>query len=1205
MYDLGLRGKYQTMNRVDLIKHIASIFAGLIVLFWTLYFMVSPLKILLGSVLFLITFVVGELLLSGTRDRLQTKSQGKLSGSSRLISSEIAVVSLFASSLAIIFLVPTIKGEIFVEWSLLGLPSVARLIAAFGINFFPGYIILTIVGKHELSKLSKLITSYFLSLSVLTITAFVSARVIGIVDEFFLKAFFFVCTALILVYILKRLLRRKPRSENKNNSVSFSTSHRGILPTLLVGLTAAFMGVCLWWMYSSIEFFLGSPGSDMWRLNGAAQAFLDYKAFRWLYYPWWFDFYLSSFTVVSGVPSTNAYLALYPLIALPMLSFYLMTSVFFKDKRIASLATLSYAIFSGPAWLYALYLRDFSPLIGYGDWKSILYEASNKFLLQGRYPPFPLGLTGTVLGYASLWWMMYATWRLDVGRKFNFLLMSTTLAMSYLTHGIEPIIFLLYLVALLIVCLLTRNNEGKKRIGWAALSVLVGIGIVALIDVSLTQEYDYFNSIVPNPNALASRYFYFNSPSFYLLTFASVLLIVLTHGKFFGNKFMRFHQTIYNRLAPKYVGPLKRRLPEIMFYLYGVSLIVFVILFPSLTIATTLFGLVPWYVYLVLGGVPSFLGLVGIAIASRKWNELGIKVRTTLLFCALSVVLLFIFGQTISFVNERFFYTHFWERRTFVYIAPMMSMLMAYALVTLFSRVHMKEPHGVKYLGRIGLVSLLTSLIIISSVSSTLIAGDFASVVFFVDRPTKDELEALGYLHYSLPKGAKTGYINRRTGTYYIRAFANDKWSHDPNLWLGQYYYSAFSVLSAIEQADIRFLYLNRIRDSLDLEKNVFIQQLIRVLPMEFNNSEVTIFSIPPLRFPSLSSPLGLISPKEKTGASYDAYTLWSLSLATSTYPYTVITNASDPDVLNATKSILITYDPPPIREETGQLLEWVAKGGHLIVSNTNQFGLSAEWFGLRTKMLLLNCDSTDNWRTVYGTRGRISVEKTVKIEGTASLRLQNNLSSWEGYIYTRPDSDGPWDLSRYEYLGIWVYGTGGGPLFYLWLTDSNGSETFYRLDLSIYESGTWFPGFTGWKLVLVPIKQYYGTLDLSAIKRLKIDTGYTMPVNILIDEIFALEEIEERPIVTIDGVKGATTIVLPDIEVQSLNPDVDARIIANYTKNGAPVTPFAIQKGFGNGKITYLNISPLYQSILSGTNGFTAPNEVLAKVLEIVDVNV
>jgi len=1186
----------------SLMRHFISIFAGLIVLFWTLYLMITPLKIALGLVLFMITFVCVELLLSESEDKMDTENNGRGAGQAMILG-EILIGIAFILSLVTILSVPAIKGEIFLEWTLIGWPNAARLIAAFCVNFFPGYIILKIVGNHGLGRLSKLISSYLLSLFVLTITAFVSARIFNIVDESFLTAFLFVCATLLLAYTLKLLLRRKPRSASENSSTIFPTNHKTLVPTLLVGLTAVFIGVFLWWMYSNIGFFFGSPGSDMWRLHGAAQTYLDYRAFNLLYYPWWFDLYISGFTVVSGVPTANAYLALYPLIALPALSFYLMASIFFKEKRMPSLATLSYAIFSGPAWFYALYLRDFNPSIGSDEWKSILYEASSKFLLQGRYTAFPLGFTGAVVGYASLWCLMYASWRLDVGSKHGFLIISTTFALSYLMHGVEPVIFMLYLFSLLIACEVTHNDEGRKRIGWAALSALVGLGIVALIDISLTPQYNYFNSIVPNPNALASTYFYFNSPSFYLLAVASMSLIVLVRVRARGNKFMRFRQIMYDRLVSKYRESLKKRLAEMVFYVYGVALIVFVILFPSLTITQTLFGSVPWYVYPIIGGVPSFLGLVGIAITLRKWNELETRLKTTLLFCALSLLLLFVFGQAISFVNERYFYTRFWERRTFAYVVPMMAMLMAYALVNLFSRVHLEKPHRAKYIGRIVVVSILTSVIIIGSVSSTLIAADFASIVFFADQPTKDELEALRYLHYSLPMGEKAGYLNRRTGTDYIRAFASDKWTSDTRLWLGQSS-SPMNVLSSIQQADIRHLYLNHVRDSRELDRNLFIQQLIRVLPVEFNNSEVTIYSIPPLRFPSPSSPLGLISPQEIAGAVYDAYALWSMTLVTGTYPYQVITNSSDPDVLNGAKNILVPYDPLPVKEETRQLLDWVTRGGHLIVSNTNELGISSDLFGLRTKIPLVNCDSTDNWRTVYGTRGTISVESAVKVEGTASLRLQNNLSSWEGYIYTLQD---PWNLTQYEYLGIWVYGTGGGPLFYLKLTDSNDNEAYYRLDLSTYDPSTreYYPSFIGWKLVLIPISEHFSTLNLSAIKRLKIETGFTMPVDILIDEVFAVEETQERLSVRVDGIGGATSIALPEISVRSLNPSVDARIIANYTRSGATVTPFAIQKDFGSGKITYLNINPLYHLFVYENSGFAGGSEVLAKILELLEVSV
>ena len=1185
-----------------MVKHTFLIFAGLIVLLWTLYLMVSPLKFALGLVLFLITMVVGEMLLFGNGAQLGTGSYGKLSTFTHRISYEPVIVAVFAITLAIVFFVPAIKGEFFVEWAVLKLPNVARLITAFGLNFFPGYLILAILGRPELGKLPKLIMSYFLSLFVLFITGFVSAHVMGIVDEFFLHAFLFVCATLIVAYLFKHLLRQRSRLENPKNSGSSSVSSGKMLPNLLLGLTVAFMAIFLWWLYSNIGFFIGSRGSDMWRFHGFAQTFLDYKAFHWLHGFWLFPLYLASFTVLSGVPSVNAYLALYPLMALPALSFYVMASGFFKDKRIASLAVMSYVIFSGPAWIYALDLRNFSSVISYDNWIEIIFKTGDKFLLQGWYPPFPLGLNAATIAYASLWLMLYATWQMNLTRKFDFFLVSATFAMSYLLHGVDPIIFMVYLFALLLVFVSTQNIEGKKRVRSATVAVLMGLGIVSLVEISLTPQYDYFNSW--SFYALSSRWQYFNSPSFYALLFASTLLIALTHSEFIDKKLRQLYSLIYKRLAPKYVGSVKNHFVELMFCFYLVSLVVFVVFLPSLTLEEMNIGWVPWYVYPVIGGFASFFGLVGVAIVLLKWKTLESKVRGTLVFCALSIGLLFILGKITSFINQNFFFTRFGERRILVYIHPVMSILMAYAIVTLLGRVRMKGPPSLKYLAKIGTVSLFTSLLMLSSVSSTLMVGDFASRIFFASRPTREELEALNYLHYSLPKGFKTAYLNRYTGTHYIRCFANDKFTYDSNLWLGQYYFSPGSVLSAIDSADIKFLYLNHIRDAEDLKKSWFIQQLVGVLPIEFSNSEVTIYSIPPLHNPSPFSPLGLVSPKEAEGEIYDAYVLWFFSLMMSEFSYNVILDSSDPVVFDATETVIMPYDPLPIEEDVSQIFEWVSEGGHLVVSNTNIYGTFSDMFGLTGKLSLVNCDSAENW-TAIGKRGAISLETASKIEGAASLRMQNNMSSWEKWVYTPPV---PWNLSRHEYLGIWVYGTGGSPVWYLFLEDSNGNENYYRYDLSVLDhaTGTYIPRFTGWKLHLIPIREYYGGLDLSAITRLKILTGYKLPVDMLIDEIFLMREIgEEPPVVFADGIQGSATIELPEIEIEGLSRSLgsDVRVIANYTWKGESVTPFIVQKDFGNGKVTYMNINLLYRSILTENGRFSSPHEVFTDVLVILGV--
>ena len=342
-----------------------------------------------------------------------------------------------------------------------------------------------------------------------------------------------------------------------------------------------------------------------------------------------------------------------------------------------------------------------------------------------------------------------------------------------------------------------------------------------------------------------------------------------------------------------------------------------------------------------------------------------------------------------------------------------------------------------------------------------------------------------------------------------------------------------------------------------------------------------------------------MIAPEESEGAAYDAYVLWFLTLMMSGYPYNVILESSNMVLPNATKTVIMPYDPLLVK--AGQLLDWVTKGGHLIVSNTNPYGMSSELFGLTSKVSLVGCDSLENWKPLIK-RGEISLETSLKVEGAASLRLQNNQSSWEEWVYSPPT---PWDLSGYEYFGIWVYGTGGGPIWYLYLTDSNGNENYFRYDLSVFDSvtRTYVPSFTGWKLYLIPIKEYYGHLDLSTINKLRIVTGSRLPVNILIDGIFALAESEERSPVLANGILGAVNVDLPSVEVKALSPSKDAKLVANYTENGIPVTPFAIQKDFGSGTVTYLNINSLYESILSERSGWASPHEILSEILNLIGV--
>jgi hypothetical protein len=130
---------------------------------------------------------------------------------------------------------------------------------------------------------------------------------------------------------------------------------------------------------------------------------------------------------------------------------------------------------------------------------------------------------------------------------------------------------------------------------------------------------------------------------------------------------------------------------------------------------------------------------------------------------------------------------------------------------------------------------------------------------------------------------------------------------------------------------------------------------------------------------------------------------------------------------------------------------------------------------------------------------------------------------------------------------------------------------------------------------------EYFNGLDLSAIKKLRIVTGFQLPVNMVIEDIFVSGENGQTRPIMINGIQGEASIDLPTTEVNSMVQTANGRVVANYTWNSEPVTPFAIQKEIGNGDVTYLNADLLYESIISESNGFSSSLEMLARVLATV----
>jgi len=1157
---------------------------------WTLYLIVSPSKFVLGFVLLLITFVIVELLFTAEGGQTTEESSSAIERGNSVL--EVLIVVAYMSSLAMIYLISPIYGEFWLWWPNLASAhpfNMIRLAAAFGLNFLPGYFILTIAGKRgEFRGLPKLVTSYLLSVFLITITGFFGAYVRGLIDDFFLNAFLLVNVVIVFAYFIHRLLHRRRTSVDSNLSPRTIKGFKLELSGILVALVVGFVLLWLLWLYSQIGFFIGGPGSDVWRHHAGAQSFLDGKAFTWLQVPWWFDLYLASSAALSGVPLANAYFSLYPLITIFILSFYVMVSSFFRDKKIAAVATLFYAVFYGFAWLYSIYLRDFikSPK----TWIGILYETGDKFLIQGWYPPFVIGLKHSVIAVAALWWMVYAVRRLNLRNKLNFFLMSSIWALAYLFHVIDAIIFFVFLGVLLLMYKVSHDTEGVKRIRMAAIAALIALAFVTVIELSLTNYYLTY----PSFYAPSRRYYYFDSPSFYAAAVASVSVTILSYA--------RMPNLIHTIFVSKYQG-LKNKLPswvnerlgvEVIFYLYFIALIVWIVLFEDFHTTQFTLGQVPWYAYPAMLGVPFLLGLVGISFLLFRWRKLDKEVKNALIFGVLSSVLLFIVGYSITVLNLSFFYTGGGERGIMSwYMRPIVGILAAYALFEIFRGIIPRKSLKLRHVAKVAISTLLISLIVIASVSSTLIAQDFCSP-FFVETMSEEERQALTYLHYSLPRGY-VAYLSKSSGTGYIRAFANDKWWDDPGLWLGSTWQlggvrTPEDILSTIKRTNAAYIYLHHSRDSQVLQRSFLLQLLLSVLPVVFQNSEVTIYSVPPsIEAPTfLASELGIVKPPQSDGPTYNAYVLSLFTVALSGgVSYQILNGTSDPKIETVSKTLLIPYDPIPHEENASRLLDWVSRGGNLVVFNTNPFGIFESWIGLREKRMLVSCDSDSGWSR-WGGRGTLSIETWVKVEGNASLRFYFDnplLSQWSGWIYNVAKNEGkPWNLSEWDTIGIWIYSNStSGPQWYLRLYDGNGNMGQFGNPqfLSRWDGKRYVPSFQGWKLIVIPIKDYFGKLALANITRLDISTGYQLSTDILVDEIAVYRNITGDTYVA-NSIIGSQTVALPEMSVQTLNISATTGVIANYSFNGLPIAPFAIERNLGSGKVSIVNMLPLNNFVVS-----------------------
>lgn len=839
-------------------------------------------------------------------------------------------------SLSLFVLVPANNSSIFSDWLSITSFSWMRLIAAIFLTcFFPGYIILSIVDRHQsLTKIERFAFSYFLSVFLISLLNYgiLLLGYSGSNTELVIYFLFFV------VFLITYLPYSRLMSRTKLNIDSF-TRHT-IYPYLIL--------ICVSLIFVVLAYSISIPSTsttypmlkgDPWRLNGLSDM-LNNGQFPGLvqghvdpYYAWWYPLYLAAFYFVSGVPSVNAYVSLSFLVSISVLMLYSMFSYFLKNiepKAPAVITVLS--LFGGFGWIYAVYLRSTSGSGGSNIF-NILYSASYKtydIIRPINFVPNSL-VPLYVIGIPIFLALLYLPWNSRLSNRTRCLLIFVLVSLGYLTHVVEIGLFAIILFAQTLF--INRSKFSQFRI--TTLSSILGLLLVAAIDFTAPAKY-YTIEINSNPmgNLLVPSTTFFLSVLLFVLSY----FILLIRGR--SSLFSSLGKKIQSNLArPKVLMVLILTLVVIFVYLFFLSFIVWGITVNQNSLSLSQVwdtGAVPWFFYPMKLGVIGILAVVGGVILVSKKEAPRLKVFSLFILQASVMLCIILIDRFISFYYEDLLLVYF-----FITLLP----IAALSIITLFTKTEKYQNElnrrlrpRLKAIAGIGLILL----ILVSGLSSTLLFSDIYSLSgdgWWQGNVVPEEMAALNYLRANTSSSVVATVTSESQERLFD--FAN-KWEAMQTL--GPYQDAAdvlFGtaspevVYNTLASFNVSYIFIatrdaQAISSTPEYSDGFFASHLLEHLPIVFNNSAVTIYRVPKFSPPSDNSDCAVVVPASAEAANTELTYYYPVDMfATANRNYTVLVD-NDPSRFSFS-TLLLTYDSVNVSE----YVSWVEGGRNLIVMNS------------------------------------------------------------------------------------------------------------------------------------------------------------------------------------------------------------------------------------------------------------------------------
>ncbi|MBI4286101.1 MAG: hypothetical protein HY670_09455 [Chloroflexi bacterium] len=822
-------------------------------------------------------------------------------------------VAGYVLAVAFIVLVPASDALFEPDWRQISIASYLRVISAlFLIYFLPGYIIVYFIDRQKqlpgaMTLVFSFIVSYFLSTAALFILAVTIRNFDG-----FLPAYLGISLLLAVPFVTVELRRSSLRLTERQGHASglppanFNYS-QAILLTLALLVLAGI--VLINFKYQNVL------RGDMYSHFGIAMNYFREGWYEWWgqqSYPYWFHLNMVAYLRIAGFPMVNAVMLLNFLMVLIIPAFYALGMALFKNRKLATLSTSIFVLFSGVAFVFVIQKKLAAlPIDDMGQWWQVLQGVrpatlfrEHQFFVEWVFKPRVFGL----IDFVAMLFLL----RANISARLKVILGAITFAIAYLVHMYEMLIFLTVIAAALVVYV--GNTKG---ISWTACAALVGSLMVLLVDET-------------SPARTYSGLLLWLSigVSLFMTLLAYLLNTRGTKRLMERLSWLDLSRVIYSypRIALLYVS-------WGLFFL-AIAAYRFTYPFDSDDLYWSA-GVFPWFFWPVKYGVPLVLALVSVSLVLRAG-----RIERLVAFLALSFVILVILGRLLGVVNIEFYGTPIVkmgataratpiEEFRFIFLSfVFIALLGAWALLFIVRRIRglIRNTSMAQY----ALTGFLVLVLVFSSVDSLLQIEREAVSTENRWQGSAQDIEAVDFLKsnnsatykvatFSVANSQKLQLSGQRAlgaQTQSIRLFnvKRDLFFKNKDMLQVVYSLPSYGVkyipLTKTEIEEIRKLG----------EGSWFNKNLFPLLPIAFTNAEHTIYEVPPMSRPVAQPEVALAVPWVASGretrlsgqrlplSSEGTNVFSALMLSSARTNYGVFAGG-DPAQFNA-PVIVLPYDP-------------------------------------------------------------------------------------------------------------------------------------------------------------------------------------------------------------------------------------------------------------------------------------------------------